>query len=76
MNYDIHVGAIAGLSGRVAMFFAALVVACLPVTGCIIWWGKRKKKQCKPSKKPENTELLNNHLQEKRTLKQVPSILQ
>lgn len=45
MNYDIHVGAIAGLPGRIAMFLASLVVASLPVTGFIIWWGKRKKKK-------------------------------
>ena len=43
MNYDIHVGSIAGLPGRVAMFFGALLGASLPVTGFYIWWGKRKK---------------------------------
>lgn len=44
MNYDIHVGAIAGLPGRILMFFVALIAASLPVTGFYIWWGKRKKK--------------------------------
>jgi uncharacterized iron-regulated membrane protein len=43
MNYDIHVGAIAGLPGRLLVFFAALIAASLPVTGFYIWWGKRKK---------------------------------
>ena len=43
MNYDIHVGAIAGLPGRLLMFFAALICASLPVTGFYIWWGKWKK---------------------------------
>lgn len=44
MYYDIHVGAILGLPGRLLMFFASLITASLPVTGFIMWWGKRKKK--------------------------------
>lgn len=43
MNYDIHVGAIAGLAGKVAAFFGSLICASMPVTGFIIWWGRRKK---------------------------------
>lgn len=43
MNYDIHTGAAWGLPGRIALFFAALIVASLPVTGFYIWLGKRKK---------------------------------
>lgn len=50
MNYDIHVGSIAGLPGRLLMFFAALISASLPVTGFMIWWGRKKKK--KPGKRP------------------------
>lgn len=44
MNYDIHVGSIFGIPGRLLMFLAALITASLPVTGFLIWWGKRKKK--------------------------------
>ncbi|WP_240628041.1 PepSY-associated TM helix domain-containing protein [Terrimonas sp.] len=44
MNYDIHVGAILGLPGKIMAFFASLIGASLPVTGFIIWWGKQKKK--------------------------------
>ena len=44
MNYDIHVGAIAGLTGKILAFIASLICAALPVTGFIIWWGKRRKK--------------------------------
>lgn len=44
MNYDIHLGAIAGLPGRILMFFVSLIAASLPVTGFYIWWGKKKKK--------------------------------
>jgi uncharacterized iron-regulated membrane protein len=44
MNYDIHVGQIAGLPGKILAFIASLISASLPVTGFIIWLGKRKKK--------------------------------
>jgi len=43
MNYDIHVGAVLGLPGKILAFFASLVCASLPVTGFLVWWGKRKK---------------------------------
>ena len=43
MNYDIHTGAAWGLPGRIALFFTALIIAGLSVTGFYIWWGKRKK---------------------------------
>lgn len=44
MNYDIHTGAIGGLPGRIAIFFLALIVASLPITGFIFWWGRTNKK--------------------------------
>lgn len=43
MNYDIHVGAVLGFTGKLLAFFASLIAASLPVTGFIIWWGRRKK---------------------------------
>ncbi len=43
MNYDIHVGAILGLPGKFLAFFASLLIASLPVTGFMIWWGRRNK---------------------------------
>lgn len=43
MNYDIHVGAILGLPGKIMAFFGALIGASLPVTGFLIWWGRRNK---------------------------------
>ena len=43
MNYDIHVGAILGLTGKIMAFFASLVAATLPITGFIIWLGRKKK---------------------------------
>ncbi|MGN6436907.1 MAG: PepSY-associated TM helix domain-containing protein [Agriterribacter sp.] len=50
MNYDIHVGSILGLPGKIMAFFAALIGASLPITGFIIWWGKQKKKGRKKKK--------------------------
>ena len=44
LNYDIHVGAILGLPGKILAFLAALVSASLPVTGFYIWYGRRRKK--------------------------------
>ena len=43
MNYDIHTGAVLGLAGKILAFFASLICASLPVTGFLVWWGKRKK---------------------------------
>jgi uncharacterized iron-regulated membrane protein len=43
MNFDLHVGAWAGLPSKILTFFAGLICASLPVTGFVIWWGRRKK---------------------------------
>ncbi|MBD2703921.1 PepSY domain-containing protein [Spirosoma sp. BT702] len=51
MNYDIHVGTILGLPGKVLAFFVSLIGASLPITGFIVWWGKRSKKGKKKDKK-------------------------
>jgi len=45
MNYDIHVGAVLGLPGKILAFCGSLICASLPVTGFYIWWGRRKKKK-------------------------------
>ncbi|WP_035455717.1 PepSY-associated TM helix domain-containing protein [Algoriphagus terrigena] len=51
MNYDIHVGAIAGFPGKLLAFFLSAIIASLPVTGFMIWWGRRyKDKKPKPKK--------------------------
>ena len=47
-SYDIHVGGILGFPGKVLAFLASLVSASLPITGFIIWWGKKKKGKDKP----------------------------
>ncbi|QJB37153.1 PepSY domain-containing protein [Chitinophaga oryzae] len=48
MNYDIHVGAVLGIPGKILAFLASLIAASLPVTGFYIWWGRRNKKQAAP----------------------------
>jgi len=45
MNYDVHTGAIFGLPGRIILFFVALIVTSLPITGFYFWWGKKKKRK-------------------------------
>jgi uncharacterized iron-regulated membrane protein len=45
MNYDLHTGSILGLPGKIIAFFASLICASLPVTGFLVWWGKKKKKK-------------------------------
>jgi len=43
MNYDIHVGQVLGVTGKIIAFLASLICASLPVTGFIIWLGKIKR---------------------------------
>lgn len=42
-NYAIHVGSIYGLPTKILASFTALFCASLPVTGFLIWLGRRKK---------------------------------
>lgn len=49
VNYDLHVGAIAGLTGKIIAFIAGLGCASLPVTGFLVWYLKRRKPR-KPRK--------------------------
>jgi uncharacterized iron-regulated membrane protein len=49
INYDLHVGSIGGLTTKIIAFLACLISASLPITGFIVWLGKKKKK--KPSKR-------------------------
>jgi uncharacterized iron-regulated membrane protein len=43
MNYEIHTGGILGLAGKIFAFLISLLIASLPVTGTIIYFGRRKK---------------------------------
>lgn len=42
--YDVHVGRIAGLPGKILAFFGSFVAMSLPVTGVMIWLGRKRKK--------------------------------
>jgi uncharacterized iron-regulated membrane protein len=43
MNYDIHTGAVLGLPGKIFAFLISLLIASLPITGFLIWYGRRSK---------------------------------
>jgi uncharacterized iron-regulated membrane protein len=45
MNYGLHTGQYFGLSGKIIALFGSLFVAGLPVSGFMIWWGRRNKKK-------------------------------
>lgn len=42
LKYNIHVGAIGGLTGKVIAFFLSLFSASLPVTGFMMWYSRKK----------------------------------
>ena len=52
LNYDLHVGSILGLPGKMLAFFASLIAASLPLTGLYIWLGRRNKKKTSTLSKP------------------------
>lgn len=45
MHYDIHVGAIGGIFGKIIAFLSSLLTATLPVTGVLLWYGRNYKKK-------------------------------
>lgn len=45
MSYGLHTGQYFRLPGKILAFFASLFVAGLPVSGFMLWWGRRNKKQ-------------------------------
>ncbi|MNL34360.1 hypothetical protein D3C87_1563290 [compost metagenome] len=47
MNYGIHTGQILNLPGKIIAFIVSLIAAALPVSGFVIWYGRRKKKRKK-----------------------------
>jgi uncharacterized iron-regulated membrane protein len=42
-NYDIHVGSILGIWGKILAFIGSLACASLPVTGFLVWYGRKVK---------------------------------
>ena len=49
LTYDLHVGAFGGIPTKIIYSFGSLIIASLPVTGFLIWIGK-KKNRCLPIK--------------------------
>ncbi|HEX8574950.1 MAG TPA: PepSY-associated TM helix domain-containing protein [Flavobacterium sp.] len=47
LNFDIHIGKVLGLPGQILAFIASLISASLPVTGFLIWYGRKFKKKKK-----------------------------
>lgn len=45
MHYDIHIGAIGGIFGKIIVFLVSLLTATLPVTGVLLWYGRTYKKK-------------------------------
>lgn len=44
LNYDIHVGSVFGIPGKIVMCLLSLIIASLPVTGFLMWYGRRNKR--------------------------------
>lgn len=45
LNYPIHTGSIYGLPTKILAFLVCLFALTLPITGLLIWLGKKKKKK-------------------------------
>jgi len=43
LNYDLHAGAIGGIATKIIAFLVCLISASLPITGLIIWLGRKKR---------------------------------
>jgi uncharacterized iron-regulated membrane protein len=50
-NYAIHVGSIYGLPTKFLAMFGALFLASMPISGFLIWWGRKQKKRATTGKK-------------------------
>lgn len=42
MNYDIHTGAVWGIAGKLLACLSSLIIASLPVTGFMMWFGRKR----------------------------------
>ncbi len=49
MNYDIHIGTIGGIIGKIIAFLASLICASLPVSGLLLWYGRKYNKSSNKS---------------------------
>lgn len=51
LSYGIHTGQLFGLPGKIIAFVLSLIAAALPVTGFVIWYGRRNKSKKKHKSK-------------------------
>ncbi|GAA3517986.1 PepSY-associated TM helix domain-containing protein [Aquimarina addita] len=58
MNYDIHIGAIGGIAGKIIVFLVSLICASLPVSGVLLWYGRTYKKSSNRRYYPSEKKLL------------------
>ncbi|UBM58634.1 PepSY domain-containing protein [Marinilongibacter aquaticus] len=49
--WQLHMGQWWGQFGKLSTFLAGIIATSLPITGFIIWWGRRKKKPAKAKSK-------------------------
>ncbi|PUB34412.1 putative iron-regulated membrane protein [Elizabethkingia sp. YR214] len=49
--WQLHLGQWWGQLGKLSTFLAGIVATSLPITGFLIWWGRRNKKKSKPAVK-------------------------
>jgi uncharacterized iron-regulated membrane protein len=43
--WQLHMGQWWGQLGKLSTFLAGVIATSLPITGFLIWWGRRKKKK-------------------------------
>lgn len=55
MNFDLHVGHWGGIWGKLLTFIVGIICTSLPVTGFLIWWGRRNKKSKKNNRNQKCT---------------------
>lgn len=47
MNYGLHTGQYFNLPGKIVAFVVSLFIAGLPISGFLLWWGRKYKKENK-----------------------------
>lgn len=57
MNFDLHVGYWGGMFGKIFTFIIGIICTSLPITGFLIWWGRRNKS----SKKNKEVKNIHQH---------------
>ena len=47
--YPIHTGSVGGVFTKIIALLVSLFAASLPITGFLVWWGRRKKAKPAPA---------------------------